>query len=44
MAWKKPRHLRSTGEEIGHDVASIIDWAVLTPGRLTFTGKPVVHA
>jgi len=42
MTWKKPRHSRKTGEVVGHDVVSIIDWSVFTPGRLVFVGKPVV--
>lgn len=43
MAWKKPRMSRDSGEEIRHDVASIVDWSVFTPGRLVFVGKPMVH-
>lgn len=43
MTWKKPRHSRTTGEIVGHDVVSIIDWSVFTPGRLVFVGKPGVE-
>lgn len=42
MVWKKPRRSRESGEVLGSDVASIIDWSVFTPGRLVFVGKPVV--
>jgi hypothetical protein len=43
MTWKKPRHSRKTGEVVRHDVVSIIDWSVFTPGRLVFVGKPVAQ-
>lgn len=40
MAWTKPRRSRTTGEVVGQGIASIIDWSVLTTGRLVFVGKP----
>ncbi len=43
MAWTKPRHSKSTGEVVGNDVVSIIDWSVFTTGRLVFVGKPEVR-
>ncbi len=43
MAWIKPRRSKSTGEVVGNDVVSIIDWSVFTLGRLVFAGKPEVH-
>lgn len=42
MSWSKPRHSRETGEVIGQDIASIVDWSVFTTGRLVFVGKPEV--
>ena len=43
MSWTKPRYSKNTGEVIGKDIASIIDWSVFTTGRLVFVGKPEVH-
>lgn len=43
MTWKKPKCSRTTGEVVGNDVVSIIDWSVFTPGRLVFVGKPVLQ-
>lgn len=43
MAWAKPKFSRTTGEEIGKGIASIIDPAVFLTGRLVFTGKPGVQ-
>ncbi|MBE7422834.1 MAG: hypothetical protein HS110_10475 [Zoogloeaceae bacterium] len=43
MSWTKPRISRDTGEEVGRDVATIIDWSVFTHGRLIFAGRPVVQ-
>lgn len=42
MAWTKPRRSRSTGQIVGQDVVSIVDWSVFTTGRLVFVGKPEV--
>lgn len=43
MSWAKPRSSNTTGEVVGQDIASIIDWSVFTTGRLVFVGKPEVH-
>lgn len=43
MSWTKPRHSSITGQVVGQDVATIIDWSVFTTGRLVFVGKPEVH-
>jgi hypothetical protein len=43
MSWAKPRRSSTTGEVVGQDIASIIDWSVFTTGRLVFVGKPEVH-
>lgn len=43
ISWAKPRHSSTTGEIVGQDIASIIDWSVFTTGRLVFVGKPEVH-
>ena len=43
MSWAKPRRSKATGEIVGQDIASIIDWSVFTTGRLVFVGKPEVH-
>ena len=43
MVWKKPKLSRATGEVVAHDVVSIVDWSVFTPGRLVFVGKPVLQ-
>jgi hypothetical protein len=40
MAWTKPRHSSTTGEVVGQDIVSIIDWSVFNKGRLVFVGKP----
>lgn len=43
MSWTKPRYSSTTGQIVGQDVASIIDWSVFTTGRIVFVGKPEVH-
>ncbi|MCX7143730.1 MAG: hypothetical protein NT123_22335 [Proteobacteria bacterium] len=43
LAWTKPRISRETGEIVGRDIATILDWSVFTRGRLVFAGKPVVR-
>lgn len=43
MSWAKPRHSSTTGEIVGQDIASIIDWSVFTTGRLVFVGKPEAY-
>ncbi|MEK6193685.1 MAG: hypothetical protein N2F24_05600, partial [Deltaproteobacteria bacterium] len=43
LTWTKPRYSRKEpGNVVGHSITTIIDPSVLTPGRLTFIGKPVV--
>ena len=43
VTWKKPRYSRKEpGKVVGHSLTTILDPSVLTPGRLTFTGQPVV--
>jgi len=43
MAWAKPRRSKTTGDVVGRDVVSIIDWSVFTTGRLVFAGKPEIQ-
>ncbi|MEJ8850452.1 hypothetical protein [Variovorax rhizosphaerae] len=40
IAWPKPRFSRKTGEKMGESATTILDASVLSPGRLTFDGKP----
>ncbi|WP_319586760.1 phage/plasmid primase, P4 family [uncultured Desulfobulbus sp.] len=43
VTWLKPRYSRSEpGKVEGHSLTTLIDTSVFTPGRLTFTGQPVV--
>ncbi len=43
MTWLKPRYSRSESDKVvGHSLTTILDPSVLTPGRLTFSGQPVV--
>ena len=43
LTWKKPRFSRKESDTVvGHSLTTIIDPSVLTPGRLTFIGQPVV--
>ncbi|MGE0155441.1 MAG: phage/plasmid primase, P4 family [Geobacter sp.] len=43
LTWLKPRYSRQEhGKIIGQSLTTIFDPSVLTPGRLTFYGRPVV--
>ena len=43
LTWLKPRHSRIEPDKVvGQSLTTIFDPSVLTPGRLTFYGKPVV--
>ena len=43
LTWMKPRYSsKETGTIVGHSLTTIFDPSVLTPGRLTFIGQPVV--
>lgn len=43
MSWTKPRISKETGQVIGQDVSTIIDYSVFTSGRIVFVGKPMVY-
>lgn len=43
LAWPKPRFSKTTGEECGRGLATIIDASVWTIGRLIFVGRPTCH-
>ena len=40
LAWTKPRMSKTTGQECGRGIATIIDASVWTVGRLIFVGRP----
>ena len=43
LTWLKPRYSRNEpGKVVGRSLTTILDPSVLTPGRLTFTGQPLV--
>ena len=40
LSWTKPRMSKTTGQECGRGIATIIDASVWTVGRLIFVGRP----